>query len=73
MGISLANGDIRTKWGAVRVRSKDSQRVLLMVAAELGEMTELKRTEDQEAKTIKGKTDKSDRATLKIIHVFSFG
>lgn len=44
-----------------------------MVAAELGEMTELKRTEDQEAKTIKGKTDKSDRVTLKIIHVFSFG
>lgn len=41
MGISLANGDIRTKWGAVRIRSKDSQRVLLMVAAELGEMTEL--------------------------------
>lgn len=30
-------------------------------------------TEDQEAKTVKGRTDKPDRETWKIIHVFSFG
>lgn len=63
MRISPANGDIRTKWGAVRIRSKDSEGTALGGS----------RVEDQEATTIRGRTDKSDRMTLKIIHVFSFG